>query len=244
MTHPRRLDWDALLNARDLGGLATSDGRLTRRGALVRSDSLVSLTPRGRDALIAYGVRTVVDLRLPWEVEREPNPFAHPDHHRVAYHNLSFIDPASAPPEEPTTLAEDYLGMLRRFGPQVAKVMTAVAGAGDGGVVVHCAAGKDRTGLIVALLLGVVGVAPEVVADDYGLTADALRTREERWLAEGPGDRADREAALRRGRARPGVMLEVLAGVDDRYGGVEGYLLGAGVAPDTLDRLRSRMLAP
>jgi protein-tyrosine phosphatase len=102
-------------------------------------------------------------------------------------------------------LADDYQGMLRRFRAQVAAVITTVARSGDGGVLVHCAAGNERTGLIVALPLGALGVAPEVVAEDYGLTADGLRAEEDRWLEEGPGDRADREATLARVRARPEV---------------------------------------
>jgi protein-tyrosine phosphatase len=243
MAPTRRLNWKALLNARDLGGLATAGGRETRWGAVVRSDSLASLTPQGRAAVVAFGVGTVIDLRLPFEVEREPNPFAEPDHHGVTYHNLSFIDPAATPPSERITLADDYKGMLRRFGPQVGEVVTTIAGAGEGGVVVHCAAGKDRTGLIAALLLAVAGVAPEAIADDYALTIESLRPREERWLADGPGDRAEREAALRWSQARPEVMLEVLADADERYGGVDGYLLQAGVQPTDIDRLRARLLA-
>ena len=242
MARTRRLDWEALLNARDLGGFATADGRETRWGAVVRSDSLANLTEAGRADLVAYGVRTVIDLRLPIELEQEPNPFAEPDGHVVAYRNVSFIDPATKPPPDRRTLAEDYIGMLERFAPQVANVATALAHAADGGVVVHCAAGKDRTGLITALLLGLAGVAPQAIADDYALTAENLRTREQRWLEEGPGDRAERERSLTWFRALPEVMLEVLADTEARYGGVEPYLRGSGVAPADLALLRARLV--
>jgi protein-tyrosine phosphatase len=240
----RRLGWEGVLNARDLGGYPTRGGQETRWGALVRSDNLAFLSPAGREALVRYGVRTIVDLRLPDEVAGEPNPFAEPDHRGIAYRNLSFIDPAAAPPAEVTTLAEDYKGMLDRFGRAVAEVMAAVADAGDGGVLVHCAAGKDRTGLVSALLLGLLGVAPETVADDYALSAECLRPRDEEWLANGPGERAEREQALLRFTPTRQVMLEVLDHLDERYGGVEGYLLQAGVTPDDLDRLRARLLSP
>jgi protein-tyrosine phosphatase len=240
----RRLDWEGVLNARDLGGYPAAGGRETRWGALVRSDSLALLTQAGREALVGYGVRTIVDLRLPEEVAGEPNPFAEPDHRGIAYCNLSFIDPAAAPPAEVTTLAEDYKGMLDRYGRAVAEVMAAIADAGDGGVLVHCAAGKDRTGLISALLLGLLGVAPETIADDYALSAECLRPRDEEWLANGPGERADREQALVRFAPTRQVMLEVLDHLDQRYGGVEGYLLQAGVSAEDLDRLRARLLSP
>ena len=185
-----------------------------------------------------------MDLRLPFELKSEPNPFAARDHHAVAYHNISFIDPGGLGSLAiATTLAEDYTAMLRHFARRVARVVTAIARAPDGGVVVHCAAGKDRTGLIVALLLSTVGVAPELIADDYALTAESLKARDEWYLAEGPGERAEREETIRHFRARPEVMAEVLAGVDERYGGAEPYLLAAGVRPAHLERIRDRLLA-
>jgi hypothetical protein len=242
MTTTRRLDWDGLINARDLGGSPTIDGGAIRPGALVRSDSLSSLTPAGADALVAHGVRTVVDLRMPVEVDDRPNPFAAPGDHGITYHNVSFIDPAAEPPTEVATLAEDYARMLRQFGPQVADAVTTIARADAGGVLIHCAAGKDRTGLIVALLLGALGVAPEVIAEDYALTAANLEAEEARWLEEGPGSREERELTLGRWRARPEVMLEVLSDVEASFGGPAGYLLEIGVTPEDLDRLRARFV--
>jgi protein-tyrosine phosphatase len=240
----RRLAWEGVLNARDLGGYQTVDGQETRWGAVVRSDNLAFLTPTGCEALVRYGVRTIVDLRLPDEVAGEPDPFAEPDPRGVAYANLSFLDPAAAPLAEVATLAEDYMGMLDSFGKAVAEVMAAVANAADGGVLVHCAAGKDRTGLIAALLLGLVGVPSETIADDYALSAECLRPRDEEWLANGPGERAERERTLLRFAPTRQVMLELLGHLTERYGGVEGYLLQAGVPADDLDRLRARLLSP
>jgi protein-tyrosine phosphatase len=239
----RRLAWEGLLNARDLGGYPTADGRQTRWGAVVRSDSLAALTPAGRQALLDYRVRSMVDLRLPAEVARRPNPFAEPDAHGVAYVNVSFLDPATPPPEdEDVRLADDYKGMLDRFREPVAAVMAAIANAPEGGVLVHCAAGKDRTGLIAALLLGLVGVAPETIAADYALTAECLRPRNEAWLEDGPGDREERVALLARFAPTAEVMLEVLDHLHKRYGGVEPYLLEAGVSPADLARLRERLV--
>jgi protein-tyrosine phosphatase len=240
----RRLAWDDCANARDLGGYPAGDGRQTRWGAVVRSDSLAALTPAGRDALLAYGVRTVVDLRLPSEIERRPNPFAEPGAHGIAYTNVSILDPAADFPPDTLTLAENYLWSLDHFGGLVATAMTAIANAPDGGVLVHCAAGKDRTGLIAALLLGLVGVPDQTIAADYALTAECLRPRDQEWLEHGPGDRAEREALLVRYAPRAEVMLEVLDRLRQRHGGVEAYLRHAGVTADDLDRLRARLLAP
>jgi protein-tyrosine phosphatase len=240
----RLLAWEGLLNARDLGGYPAAGGRETRWGAVVRSDSLAALTEAGRAALAGYGVRAVVDLRLPDELARHPNPFASPGDHGIAYTNVSILDPAAGYPPETLTLAENYLWTLDRFAGYVAEVMAAIAGAPEGGVLVHCAAGKDRTGLISALLLGLVGVPAETIAADYALTAELLRPRDQEWLEHGPGERAEREALAARFAPTAEVMLEVLDGLDRRYGGVDGYLAAAGVSPADLDRLRDRLLAP
>jgi protein-tyrosine phosphatase len=241
----RLLEWEGCLNARDLGGYATGDGRETRWGAVVRSASLAALTEAGRAALADYGVRAIVDLRLPAELADDPNPFAEPGDHGIAYINVSFIDPAAAPPDAVSTLAEDYLQMLDRYRQGVAEAMTAVARAPDGAVLIHCAAGKDRTGLISALLLGLAGVPDDTIAADYAMTAELLRPREREWL-EGlePEERAEREAMLARYAPTAEVMSAVLEGLADRFGGVELYLLATGLGTDDLDRLRDRLVAP
>ena len=240
----RLLAWEGCLNARDLGGYRTADGRETRWGAVVRSDSPAALTEAGRAALAAYGVRAIVDLRLADEIARHPNPFAEPGDHGIAYTNVSVIDPAAGFPPDTYTMAQSYLWMLDRFGGFVAEVMAAIAGAPSGGVLVHCAAGKDRTGLVAALLLGLVEVPVETIAADYALTAELLRPRDEAWLEHGPGERAEREALLARYAPTAEVMLRVLDGLGERHGGVEGYLADVGVAAADLDRLRDRLLAP
>ena len=122
----RRLTWEGCLNARDLGGYPTSDGRETRWRAIVRSDDPSPLTEAGRTDLLEYGVRSIVDLRMPEEVSAYPNPFAQPGDHGVAYTNLSLIDPAVARPEF-TTLAADCISMLDRFRATVAAAVTAIA---------------------------------------------------------------------------------------------------------------------
>jgi protein-tyrosine phosphatase len=241
----RLLDWEGGLNARDLGGYATEDGRETRWGAVVRSAALATLTEAGRAALADYGVRAVVDLRLPGELDREPNPFAEPGDHGIVYTNVSILDPAAGFPPDTITLAENYLWSLEKFASRVGTAVAAVARAPEGGVLIHCAAGKDRTGLISALLLGAVGVRAATIAADYAMTAELLRPREQEWLAGlPPEERAEREAMVARYAPTAEVMLAVLAGLTERFGGVEPYLLEAGVSRADLERLRERMLAP
>lgn len=238
----RRLMWEGCLNVRDLGGYPTEDGRETRWGAIVRADNLAKLSDAGRAALVDYGVRSIVDLRMPHEIKEFPNPFAEPGQDGVAYTNVPFIDESAASSPDFTTLANDYKRMLERFSPAVGAITRAIAEAPEGGVLVHCMGGKDRTGIISALLLELVGVPRETIGADYALTAECLRPLEEEWLANGPGERADREKQIAKFTPRAEVMEDVLDHLDERYGGVEAYLLEAGVTPEEIRRLRARLV--
>ncbi|MCA1670374.1 MAG: tyrosine-protein phosphatase [Thermomicrobia bacterium] len=145
----RHLHWEACTNARDLGGHATDDGATIRWGALVRADAVGRLTERGCAALEAYGVRTIIDLRVPVEVRDEPSPFT--THATIATQALP-LDPndramskavvvhkaAGIPP-----MAAMNVAYLETHQAQIAAIMRAIADAPDGGIVVHCHAGRD-----------------------------------------------------------------------------------------------------
>lgn len=240
---PRRLDWEGCPNARDLGGYPTADGRPTCWGSMFRSDSPSRLSDVGRAALVASGVRTIVDLRLPAELATNPNPFAPPGLPGIDFWHESFIDPTfTATPSGKVTLAGDYQRMLRRFSHRVAAIMRRIANAPEGPVLFHCWAGKDRTGLVSALLLELAGVPREIVAADYAMSEEYGRARTLEWLENGPGTRAERAAELAWGRPTQEVMRETLADLDARYDGAEGYLRQAGVTIEEIGRLRGRMV--
>lgn len=238
----RVLDWEGAYNARDLGGYATEDGRETQWGRIIRSDNLIRLTATGRRALQDHGIRTIIDLRLPQELEIDPPPFR--EHESIQYQMVSFIHPDAATGELPPveTLADDYMRMLNRFGERVGMIMSAIANAREGGVLIHCHSGKDRTGLVSALLLRLAGVPIATAGEDYGLTSELLRPLDEEWLENGPGDRAEREADYARWHARAEVMVEVLERLEAEYGSVEQFLLYAGETPEEIQRLRARLL--
>jgi protein-tyrosine phosphatase len=206
------LDWPDCRNVRDLGGVPTRDGGRIRSGALIRADDLANLTEAGIEAVRAAGVRRIIDLRGSAEIEQVPSPFADDDRYRW----LPFIDEVADRERDPlaeATLLATYQGSVRRNGRNIVAGLRAVAGAPDGGVVVHCAAGKDRTGVLVALALAVAGVTEQDIAADYVLTAEC----------------------------EPATILGTLEHIVERYGDVPGYLRRHGMAPDELEGLRDRL---
>jgi protein-tyrosine phosphatase len=233
----RRLLWEDLLNARDLGGLPTAAGR-TRRGAVVRTDGLGRLTAAGREAMLGYGVATIIDLRAPRELLTRPNPLR--DH--PGFRNLPFLDDAALDEVGRFDIAADsYLWQVESQAGRIATIMRGIAGASAGGVVVHCAAGKDRTGIIAAFLLTLAGADRDVIAEDYRLSSEWLVSELNSALEAEP----DRERRLRLSRmyeSRPELILSLLAALDHRHGGVTGYLAGAGLGEDVQDLLRHRLL--
>jgi protein tyrosine/serine phosphatase len=243
----RNLDWDGCLNVRDLGGHRTRDGSETRYGAVVRADSIRELTNEGWSAAVDYGVRTVVDLRMDVELEADPAAELPVDVVHVPIFQdddeEAFVEveaAATAAPDYTSATREVYLVFLERFRKNVAGAVAAVARAPEGAVVVHCMGGKDRTGLVTALLLHVAGVDDEQIAADYALSEERLQPRHEAWLAEA-GTEAERER-IRRIAATPAEsMVGVLAELERRHGSVEAYLRAGGLTDEDLRLARNRL---
>jgi protein-tyrosine phosphatase len=240
----RVLAWDGLLNVRDLGGLPTEDGSRTRPGAVIRADNVRRL--RDAATLLEHGVTRVVDLRFPFEQEEDPL-----DELPVEVVHVSLLGDwddeyrgeleaqmaASAPPEY---LRWSYLDFLERFRANFATVVRAVASTPPGAVCIHCMGGRDRTGLVSALLLRLAGVPIDLVAEDYAASEAALAEAHARWVDEAPDD-AERERRAVFGHAPAHVMVEVLDELERRYGSVRGYLRAGGVTDRELDEARARL---
>ena len=233
----RLLQWPELRNARDLGGLPTADGP-TRFGRVVRSDELNRLTEAGRLAMFEYGITTIINLRGPGELARHPPALG--DH--PGFRHLSILEDNPDGGAEAETVADSYISLLEAMGARVGVVMRAVADAPPGGLVVHCFAGKDRTGVVAALLLSVAGVPREAIAEDYALSRPGLLPLLQEWLAA-ERDPDVRDHMRRRFECQPSTMRAVLEHLDKRYGGVAAYLRCVGVDPASQERLRARLLA-
>lgn len=235
-------------NFRDLGGTPTPDGPV-RRGLVYRSAVLSGLDPAGQEALEKLGVTDVFDLRGEQEIAREGRdrvpgsvtvtvaPF-HPEDGTMPVHA------AAADHDDPTTpfaRTRRYYAAIPVFAPaqrSVATIMRTIART-EGGVLVHCAAGKDRTGWTMATLLGILGADRDTIMQEYLLSNAAMGSLRD-WLRDKYGDNFDADNALL------GVDESYLhTGWDSaerNYGSFDGYLTAIGVGPDIRDAIRARLL--
>ncbi|MEN3267792.1 MAG: protein-tyrosine phosphatase [Pseudonocardia sp.] len=242
----RWLTFEGLDNVRDIGGLPLRGGGTTRPGLLLRSASLHHCTPADVEHLVdVFGLRLVLDLRTPREIEQDgPTALARAGVETVA---LSFL------PEQGRTLPEtdddtdplvrNYLGYLSDRGENVVTAVRLLAAPDVGPSLVHCAAGKDRTGVLVALMLDAAGVERDAVVADYALSAEQVEALFRRWTTAS-GEPMPEDIARHLPRAE--AMAAVLAHLDAEYGanssgGAAGWLRANGLDEESLTRLRARL---
>ncbi|NMH93400.1 tyrosine-protein phosphatase [Pseudonocardia bannensis] len=237
----RWLALEGLDNVRDVGGLPLGGGGTTRRGVLLRSASLHYLTPADVAHLVdEYGLRLVLDLRTAREIDKDgPTALARAGVQTVA---LSFIpEEGRALPEtgdDTDPLLRHYLGYLADRPDSVVDAVRRLAAPDAGPALVHCAAGKDRTGVLIALVLDTVGVSREAVIADYALSAERIEAMFRRWTTAAGTDMPD---DLTPHLPRAEVIAAVLARLDDEHGGASGWLLDNGLDPASIRRLRERL---
>jgi protein-tyrosine phosphatase len=258
----RWIELDGAVNVRDLGGLATDDGRATLDGQLLRGDNLQDLSPGDVKLLVDdIGLTTVVDLRSPAEVEAEgPGPLTRVESVSHAYRSVlpeagSATDVAGAAlvsrrDEARSRYGDDvrvgyYLGYLEDRPDQVVAALRSIEQA-PGAALVHCAAGKDRTGVVVALALRTVGVRSDAIVADYVATAERIeaildRLRGSRTYAD---DINNRPNAVEDDAPRAQTMAAFLEQLDARYGGVLQWLSEHRFGPSDVAALRAKLVGP
>jgi protein-tyrosine phosphatase len=246
--HPdRHIEFEAVHNFRDLGGYPTVDDRVTRWGVLFRADGLHRLTDADLVRFDALGMRTVVDLRTDLEVEQH-GAFPH-DRHPIAYHHVPVIDATWNHQEVPDLDDVDFLvwayrAMLDEGGPRFAEAIELLVADGAAPAVFHCAAGKDRTGIVAALVLGAVGVPDEVIVADYARTAEAMRRMQD-WVRVNHPELYERYAETPSAflAAEPAAMQVILDDLRQDHGSVRDAAAGLGVGSEALARLHQLLIA-
>jgi protein-tyrosine phosphatase len=252
------IDLEGAVNVRDVGGMPTVDGGETVYGRLLRSENLQELTPDDVARLVGeLGVTTVVDLRSTGELTTEgPAPLDAVPGVRHAHHPVlkEFLDASDTVRAALLTASIEadrerfagdmmcghYLGYLDNRPEEVTGALRSIATA-PGAAIVHCAAGKDRTGVVIALALTVAGVAPEVIVADYMATNDRLeaivgRLSRSKMYA---GDVTSRP--VRAHAAREETMRAFLEQIAARHGGLDSWLGAHGFADDEVSALRARL---
>jgi protein-tyrosine phosphatase len=233
VTPDRILRWDGCVNVRDLGGLALTDGGETAYRVVVRADWLPGLSETGRRALVDYGVSLIVDLRPEREdivdgVEPLPVPVL-----RQA------MDPRPLPAAwDWPSMREAYLALADHYRGSLAGALTALGDA-DPPAAIHCAGGRDRTGIACGMALWLAGVEPDVIAADHALSDDSWAPHNDSWLSEAP-DEQERERRRRIIRPAGRTLVEVLEEIDEREG-IRIRLVAAGADEAALDRLVMRL---
>ncbi|MGW4897573.1 tyrosine-protein phosphatase [Kitasatospora sp. NPDC004240] len=243
-TVQRHIEFERLHNFRDLGGYRTTDGRSVAWGRLYRSDSLAKLRDTDWERFLTLGVRTVIDLRYPWEIEAKGRV---PEADHLRYANLSIehrpYDQAEIDPDlDPWRYLADRFAEVAEDGVDEIRQAIELIAETDDPLVFHCASGKDRTGLIAALVLTLLGVPEDQILADFALTERATPHLVADWHAANPG-RTLRWPGY--GRAPARVMELTLADLTTRYGSPTAYLTDTvGITPHTTTLLHTRLLTP
>jgi protein tyrosine/serine phosphatase len=259
------IDLEGLANLRDVGGMPTSDGGEIATGRLLRSDNLQGLTPVDVDRLLDLGLTDVVDLRSEYEVESEgPGPLSgHPEVH-IHQHSLfrewregigedkPDVRPDAVPDEAlpwvdltPTVTAENpvasiYLSYLADRPDSVLASLRHI-GEADGATLVHCAAGKDRTGTIVAMALSVAGADRDAIIADYAASTERMEAILERLLGTRTYAENLRDRPMSSHATYPETMQVFLDFVDSEYGGAEPLLGRMGWTDADSARLKAKL---
>ncbi|MDT7544537.1 MAG: protein-tyrosine phosphatase [Actinomycetota bacterium] len=247
----RWIELDGAVNVRDVGGLPTEDGGTTAKAVLLRSDNLQALSDKDVQRLVGdLGLRTVIDLRTPAEVSSEgPGPLVREGLRHVNLDLIPGWDPQVSdvgrlvPHEqrEAGDMSHFYLTYLDQAPQQVVQALRELASA-DGATIVHCAAGKDRTGVVVALALTVAGVQRDAIVADYALTAERIEAIRDRLAATVTYAEDMKRRPLDDMRPHALSMGHFLDRLDER-GGVSAWLAEQGFGADEQAALRTRLIA-
>jgi protein-tyrosine phosphatase len=245
----RLIRFDACFNFRDLGGYETNDGRRVRWRTLYRADTLHRLDGSDRDVLLELRLRTIIDLRSEHELE-DHGRFRHAGGALIVHH-VPMIDVVggprrpiqAAPDAPPRPPGEGYIAMADEGRRAIGDAVGLLAEPGAFPAVFHCTAGKDRTGILAAIVLSAIGVRDEDIVHDYMLTGESRAARSAYLRVHEPDYYAFLASLPASVREMHGDAIPtLLAWIRAEHGSVPAFLLASGVDGDTLAALRANLL--
>ncbi|WP_272031742.1 tyrosine-protein phosphatase [Oceanobacillus kimchii] len=231
-----RLPLDSLDNCRELGGYSTRFGQQTKWHSFLRSSDMSKLTQEDNDFLKQYGLKTVIDLRGADEIEKHKNPLAEVDF--CNYHNIPFITKEVSDITFSTykvTMGDFYIDLLEQKSDSVKKIFDVIAGAEEGCILFHCAAGKDRTGILAMLLLGLAGVERKDIVSNYEVTYTNLESMHHLVSSN---ENIPQEYMY----SNRDYILKAYEYILETYQSVDQYLIAKDVDQYTIDQIRERFL--
>jgi protein-tyrosine phosphatase len=229
-------------NVRDLGGYR-AEGGITRWGTIFRADSLHQLSQEDQQMLLDHGVRTVIDLRHTSETDARPNVFSSlPNIRYIPAPIFQGVPPTPDANQPMLDLPTIYRYMVDECQNGFAKALSTIADAGEGSVLFHCSAGKDRTGVLSALLLGLAGVSDETIAEDYALTTQAMLHLRPKLMAQLEATGGDPVMLDRLLSSHPEDMLNLLNYVKERYASLQNYVRLLGLSDAQIERLLEKFI--
>jgi protein tyrosine/serine phosphatase len=229
---------------RDLGGIRAEDGRTVRFGRVFRSDNLGRLDAADKETFMALGIRTVIDLRRDFEVHglgRVPEWTGATWHHRHLNHELWDHGTYSDTIGVARWLADRYADLFEQGAAEIAGVVGVLSEVDSGPTVIHCVAGKDRTGIVTALTLSLLGVSDQEIAADYAMT-ELSETAYYEWLKRTDPVAASSTPPPFYVQTPAEAMLYALADLRERHGSVFAYLARNGISAVHVERLRKGLL--
>lgn len=238
--HPGLVAIDRVHNVRHMGNCRTADGH-NFCSDILRSASLSGLSDDGCIALADLGVRTVVDLRSDLELDRTPT-------RDLAGHGINVVHAPVVQYDGSPLNMENFRGYAARYrelldlGREAHKTLFETIAHSEGGVLFHCSAGKDRTGVAAALLLLLAGVSDEQIIDDYAHSFELLAPVREEWRPRFEAEGVSAEDARRLMESNASDIAETLTYIRERWGSAEDYMLDLGMDEDTIAALKQRLI--
>jgi len=239
-----RLPLEGITNCRELGGYATKEQRSTKWHTLLRSNTFANATEEDLEFLLDYGVNKIIDLRTKSEVEKSPNPAS--EHPGFTYENVDLIgqgpdgvlsfDYEDIDVDE-HSLGNSYVNMIKtnKYLKEVFDIM--LAGLNNGGALFHCSAGKDRTGVVSMLLLGLAGVAKEDIVANYQVSHTYIKDQISDFGDLGI-DKKVIEKMRHLGTSEPANIMLAYDALIDEFGSFKGYFEQLGYSQDEIERLK------